>query len=80
MARELAEYKKLDEQGLLLKLSCKVGDTVYTLNTLKNGKIVLGQVEEIDAFFIALCMMENRFGKTVFLTKEEAKSNKRNGE
>lgn len=74
MAKELAEYKKLDEQGLLLKLPCKVGDTVYTLNTLKNKKIVLGQIEEIDAFFIALCMMENRFGKTVFLTKEEAEA------
>lgn len=74
MAKELAEYKKLDEQGLLLKLPCKVGDTVYTLNTLKNKKIVLGQIEEIDAFFIALCMVENRFGKTVFLTKEEAEA------
>lgn len=74
MTKELAEYKKLDEQGLLLKLPCKVGDTVYTLNTLKNKKIVLGQIEEIDDFFIALCMMENRFGKTVFLTKEAAEA------
>lgn len=27
---ELREYKQLEEQGLLLKLPCNVGDTVYT--------------------------------------------------
>ena len=29
---ELKEYKRLDEQGLLLCLPCKVGDTVYHEN------------------------------------------------
>ena len=28
---KLAEYEDLEEQGLLLKLPCKVGDTVYVL-------------------------------------------------
>lgn len=32
MAKELGEYKKLEEQGLLLKLPCKVGDTVYCIH------------------------------------------------
>ena len=27
--QKLAEYEDLEEQGLLLKLPCKVGDTVY---------------------------------------------------
>lgn len=27
------EYKKLEEQGLLLRLPCKVGDTVYIVGT-----------------------------------------------
>ena len=27
---KLKEYQRLEEQGLLLKLSCNVGDTVYT--------------------------------------------------
>ena len=31
---ELKEYKELEEQGLLLKLPCKVGDTVYAIATI----------------------------------------------
>ena len=27
----LAEYEDLEEQGLLLRFPCKVGDTVYTI-------------------------------------------------
>ncbi len=29
VANKLAEYEDLEEQGLLLKLPCKVGDTIY---------------------------------------------------
>lgn len=68
---KLAEYEELEEQGLLLKLPCKVGDTVYTLNTLLSGKTIIGELQA-DAFFLSLCTMENRFGKTVFLTQPEA--------
>ena len=28
------EYKELEEQGLLLKLPCKIGDTVYVIDTI----------------------------------------------
>ena len=28
---KLAEYEDLEEQGLLIKLPCKVGDKVYTI-------------------------------------------------
>ena len=31
---KLAEYEDLEEQGLLLKLPCKVGDTVYVIDTI----------------------------------------------
>lgn len=31
MCEQMAEYKKLEEQGLLLRLPCKVGDTVYVV-------------------------------------------------
>ena len=31
MAQKLAEYEDLEEQGLLLRLPCKVGDTVYCI-------------------------------------------------
>ena len=30
-ANKLAEYEDLEEQGLILRLPCKVGDTVYRL-------------------------------------------------
>ena len=70
--RKLADYEDSEEQGLLLRLPCKVGDTVYQIHTLpKSSRKVLAQVEA-DAFFITLCVLEKRFGKTVFLTKEEA--------
>lgn len=40
----MLEYKQAEEQGLILKLPCKVGDTVYTLNTLPSGKTIIGEV------------------------------------
>ena len=69
----LAEYEDLEEQNRLLKLPCAVGDTVYTLNPLLNGKTVIGETTA-DAFLCALGMLEGRFGKTIFLTLEEAEA------
>ena len=63
----LAEYEDLEEQGLLLRLPCKVGSTVYHI---ANKRIL--EVENVDLFFLCLCVAECRFGKTVFLTQEEA--------
>lgn len=37
----LAEYEDLEEQGLLLRLPCKVGDTIYV-----NGILGVGKAEE----------------------------------
>ncbi len=70
---KLAEYEDLEEQNRLIKLPCAVGDTVYTLNPLLNGKTVIGETTA-DAFFCALVMLEGRFGKTVFLTREESEA------
>ena len=69
----LKSYEDLEEQGKLLKLPCSVGDTVYTLNTLLNGKTVIGETTA-DSFLCALCVVENRFGKTIFLKREEAEA------
>ncbi len=71
-AEKLKEYEDLEEQGLLLKLPCKAGDTVYTLNLLPDGETTIAQLET-DTFFMVLCVMDGRFGKTVFLTQAEAK-------
>ena len=69
--KKLKEYVDLEEQGRLLKLPCAVGDTVYTLNPLPSGKIVIGETTA-DAFMCALGMLKGRFGETIFLTYQEA--------
>ena len=77
---KLAEYEDLEEQGLLLRLPCKVGDTVYFIyhNEVHH--------EEVKRFFQCNCgknwgivlwgmypdLYFDQIGKTVFLTREEA--------
>ena len=42
--QELYEYRKLEEQGKLLKLPCKVGDTVYAVQTIKRKEIITKEI------------------------------------
>lgn len=78
------EYQQLEEQGILVKLPCKVGDTVYGISM---GKIITLIVNEISIFCMkgekiinVKCQnddvfrnyVEREFGKTLFLTKSEA--------
>ena len=72
-AEKFVDWKEAEEQNKLLKLPCAVGDTVYTLNPLPSGKTVIGETTA-DAFFCALGMLEGRFGKTIFQTREEAEA------
>ena len=67
--QKLAEYEDLEEQGRLIKLPCKVGDTVYHV---VQGRIV--EVSNVDLFFLLLSVAENRFNNSVFLTKSEAEA------
>lgn len=76
-AEEFKQYKKLDEDGLLLKLPCKVGDTVYVLDV--DDKIIdestilsihYNNEWEFDSDEIYFC--ESDIGHTVFITREEA--------
>lgn len=69
--KKLSDFEDLEEQNRLIKLPCLVGDTVYTLNPLLNGKTVIGETTA-DAFMCALGMLEGRFGKTIFLSLEAA--------
>ena len=64
---KLKEYEDLEEQGRLISLPCKVGDTVYHV---VQGRIV--EVSNVDLFFLLLSVAENRFNNSVFLTKAEA--------
>lgn len=71
---KLAAYEDAEEQGLLLRLPCKVGDTVYTACSWGIESGVVGNIEIIaDRVFV-----NNIHGAmiaeahNVFLNKEEA--------
>lgn len=63
---KLCEYEELEEQGLLLKLPCKVGDTVYSV--VEDGL----QIIELEFSLDFYARRKSDFGKTVFLTYQEA--------
>ena len=78
----LAEYEDMEEQGLLLRLPCKVGDRVYGIH---GGKTILPMVAKwietnecgwtIAAQYAPMApkfYLFADFGKTVFTSREEA--------
>lgn len=74
--QRLKHYEDLEEQGRLLKLPCAVGDTVYSV-TAYNGICE----HEIRKFQFDKCGWSacsnlrfpiSDFGKTIFLTRQEA--------
>lgn len=82
MQKELKKYKDLEEQGLLVRLPCNVGDDLYCI---VNGEVKKLKVHSfgvpdfeitdiefkyVDGFKIVRFVGE--VGKTVFLTREEA--------
>lgn len=73
MVDRLAAYEDAEEQGLLVRLPCKVGDTVWVIIT----SYVYGEIGDppepryrIESRPFELSMLES-FGKTVFLTRKE---------
>ena len=85
---KLAIYEDAEEQGLLLRLPCKVGDMVYCIEdkqvwccTIEKISISKNNGTWIEISFPEempdLASMEfypNEMGKTVFLTREEAEA------
>lgn len=94
---KLADYEDAEEQGLLVKLPCKVGDTVYcmfsryTKCTPNNEEFdeyncqgcqqdecdskIEKYIQDMRAFSIDWIVTNlKNFGKTVFLTREEAEA------
>ena len=63
--RKLAEYEDAEEQGLLVRLPCKVGDTVYLIKS--DGKVV---PRTADMQFLGI--LWDYYGKEWFLTQTEA--------
>ena len=86
LLEELKSYKEAEEQGLLVKLPCKVGDTVYvpTRNFVSELRITLVSVDTNDMTMYFSWLLNigiypdpdgffgRELGKTVFLTREEA--------
>ena len=73
---KLADYEDAEEQGLLLRLPCKVGDTVYIIIAKSISKQRIKEII-IDGYGIKFKTKRRVFGLcdvfyTVFLTKEEA--------
>lgn len=88
LREKLKDYEDLEEQGLLLRLPCKVGDTVYAIGFNNNrpfvyeaiilsilliGKEIVFNVK-VDEFEINSQLENSMFGKTVFLTQAEAEA------
>lgn len=96
---KLSAYEDAEEQGLLLRLPCKVGDTVYVVTSPFNvfddieydenmkDEVYESYVSSVSFYesgeqyriyakatnhFIGAYFRECDFGKTVFLTREEA--------
>nr|DAK93111.1 MAG TPA: hypothetical protein [Caudoviricetes sp.] len=88
LLEQLKEYQQLEEQGRLVILPCKVGDTVYCIEnkeiyTCTVGKISIsknnGVWVEINfpkemPDIVAIEYNPDDFSKTVFLTKSEAEA------
>lgn len=74
LREKLKRYEDAEEQGLLLRLPCKVGDTVY--ETYRDGEYCSSWWDIRQRKF-TLAFYEkhlNDFHKTVFLTQEEAEA------
>lgn len=84
VCKKLADYEDLEEHGLLVRLPCKVGDTVYvpTRNFVSELRITMVSVDMHGAYFSWMLnsgiypnldgFSKSKLGKTVFLTHEEA--------
>ena len=76
VCEKLGEFEDLEEQGLLLRLPCKVGTKVYAINIIIDygeiGDEATYSYSIIEREFQIYMMMD--YGKLVFLTKSEAEA------
>lgn len=80
---KLGQYEDAEEQGLLLRLPCKVGTHIYIINHywIDEGYICgLAECDDVDCACFKVyedpdtytMVAFNEFGQTWFLTEEEA--------
>ena len=85
--KKLCDYEDLEEHGLLVRLPCKVGDTVYvpTRNFISELRITMASINSRGKLYFSWVLDDDRgiypnldgfsvyeLGKTVFITREEA--------
>ena len=67
---QLMDLGKAEQEGRLVVLPCKVGDTVYRIFAPDGREPVISAHTLMSADYIVRWI--DKFGKTVFLTREEA--------
>ena len=81
---ELLEKRNAEEQGLLLRLPCRVGDVLWCTDNkktesfiVKEFKICAYKINRVEIYFenasgFGLCLFDGTLDEGWFLTKEEA--------
>lgn len=75
---KLRDYEIAEEQGLLLRLPCAIGDTVYYIDDYEIYSDKVDSInirKENEEYIFCIAFMDYKtedFGKVVFLTREEA--------
>ena len=77
--RKLKDYEDAEEQGLLLRLPCNVGDKAYIIAGKDISKQTIQRVTIGSDKILEFCTRKRGFaisdiGKKVFLTREEAEA------
>lgn len=70
LLKRLRELAEADREGRLVVLPCKVGDTVYRIFNPPSREPVISAHTLMSVDYIVRWI--DKFGKTVFLTREEA--------
>lgn len=86
-AKELREYKDAEKKDLLMRLPCKVGDSLYQLTGDIVSEFVVGCIEVSTCHHLFFhtklvkgvnmtgkIFSQDEIGKTVFLTKDQAEA------
>lgn len=90
VAEKLKQYEDLEEQGRLLRLPCKVGDTVYVIHYIDRRYVICSHViskfvimpyrfPRVQIYFekengFITSDFEGQVNENLFLTKEEAEA------
>lgn len=82
LKKKLKEYKDLEKQGLLLRLPCKVGDTVYRVNTGAKEPVIKMRVLQVhykqlhkDRIIIRIdAINDNDMGESCYLLEDFGKT------